>query len=290
MPTRRKPAAWLDRAGLRRFLRAALAEDVGRGDITSRGLFKPDDRAAGRFICRAGGVIAGLPVVAELYRLVDRRVRFVTRVRDGALVAPGTVIATAAGPVRALLTAERLALNILQHLSGIATVTRRFVRAAAGTRAAIVDTRKTVPGMRLLAKYAVRAGGGKNHRMGLYDQFLVKDNHADLLARAGRRLDLAGLRSRAPKGTILAVEARTRAEVTAYLPARPDIILLDNMPPARVAALAAFIRREAPGTLIEASGGITLANVRAYAVAGADRISIGALTHSAPALDIAFDA
>jgi nicotinate-nucleotide pyrophosphorylase (carboxylating) len=270
----------------------ALAEDLGQvGDITATATIPDHARGSGRFVARAEGVVAGLPVVALLagrFGLGDdwRPLR-----GDGDRVGKGDEIARVAGPMRALLAMERTALNFLQRMSGVATLTARFVAEVAGTRAVILDTRKTTPGWRALEKYAVRCGGGRNHRIGLHDAVLIKDNHLAWLAHQGDPIGsaIASARSHAPSGTVVEVEVDSLDQLDRALECGPDIILVDNLGPE---ALAEAVRRRdarAPGILLEASGGVTLQAVRALAETGVDRISVGALTHSAPALDVGLD-
>jgi nicotinate-nucleotide pyrophosphorylase (carboxylating) len=280
-----------EHSAARGLIALALAEDLcDRGDVTSAATIPADAVGAADFISRPPGVISGLPVVAMVLEAVDPQLHFQAMVQDGATINAGKVLATVRGPMRSLLAAERTALNFLQRLSGVATLTRKFVDAAAGTRAKILDTRKTTPGWRLLEKYAVRCGGGHNHRVGLYDGILIKDNH---LAGLGGgpdavRTGVAAARAHAP-GIPVEVEVDSAALFEAALACRPDIILLDNMD---APAMRSCVRRRdaaAPGVLLEASGGVNLSTVAAVAATGVDRISVGALTHSAPALDIALD-
>jgi len=264
-------------------IRRALDEDLGAGDATTDSIVPADATSSGRIIAKQAGVIAGLDVAAAAYRLVDARVRFIPLVAEGQQVANRQPLATVAGPARALLTAERTALNFLGRMSGIATLTRRFVDAVAGTRAVILDTRKTAPGLRTLDKLAVRRGGGQNHRIGLYDMILIKDNHIDY---AGS-LDEAVCRARAAhSGLEIEVEARTPDDVRAALDLRVERILLDNMTPDM---MRAAVDLNAGRAKLEASGNVALENVRQVAETGVDYISIGALTHSAKVLDVSFD-
>jgi nicotinate-nucleotide pyrophosphorylase (carboxylating) len=269
-----------------RLVRMALAEDVGHGDATSDSSIPADGTASARIVARADLVVSGLSVALEVFRAVSDGVSFQREagIEDGARVTAGTVLCAVRGPARALLTAERTALNFMQHLSGIATLTARYVHAVAGTNARIVDTRKTVPGMRALAKAAVRHGGGRNHRFGLDDGILIKDNH--ILAASSIAAAVSG--ARAAGGYLLKVEVEcdTLEQVSEALDAGADVLLLDNMPPQTLREAASRCRGRA---LTEASGGITLATVRAIAETGVDAISVGALTHSAPAADIALD-
>ena len=259
-------------------VRRALEEDLP--DITSEAIFTPDDRGTAQFMARANGVLAGIGIAEAVFQTLDNSAEINLRKHDGDMVGPGDVIAEIRAAVIALLAGERTALNLLQRASGIATATRRYVDAVAGTKAKIYDTRKTAPGLRALDKYAVRCGGGENHRHGLYDMFLVKNNHID---RAGSiAAAVERIRTRAMPQKIM-VEVRDTRELDEALALRPDFILLDNMTPDETRAA---VLRAAGAVPLEASGGITLGNVRAYAEAGVERISIGALTHSVRALDI----
>ncbi len=267
----------------------SLAEDVGRGDITSRAVVKAGQQARGNFMAKQDIVLAGLEVSDAVFMHLDPHLQIETTAGDGDTVEAGKVFARVIGEAQMLLAAERVALNFLQNLSGIATLTRKYVEAVAGTKARIVDTRKTAPGLRALQKYAVSIGGGHNHRMGLDDGVLIKDNHIALaggVAEAVRRAkETAGHLHK------IEVEVSTLEQVKEALTAKADILLLDNMTPEMIRQAVEIVQASEPGerrTLLEASGGITLANVRAYAEAGVDMISIGALTHSAPAVDISF--
>ncbi len=270
-------------------LHAALAEDLGRaGDLTSAAVLDAHATATARLVARQAGVVAGLDIAAAAFGLLDGSIRVTLRARDGDAVAAGAELATVAGPARGILSAERVALNVLGRLCGIATRTRAFVDAVAGTGARIADTRKTTPGLRALEKHAVRCGGGTNHRFGLDDAVLIKDNH---VAVAGG-VAAAVRRARAHVGhmVVVSVEVTTLDQLDALLamPERrtADVVLLDNFD---VATLAEAVRRVAGRLTTEASGGITLANARAVAATGVDVLSVGALTHSAPALDVALD-
>ncbi len=259
-------------------VRRALDEDLP--DITSEAIFDRAERGRARFIAKAPGVLAGLTFGEATFKAIEPEAAFERKRSDGDAVQPGDVVAEVAASVVTLLSGERTALNLLQRASGIATATRRYVDAVAGTRARIYDTRKTAPGLRSLDKYAVRCGGGENHRAGLYDMFLVKNNHID---RAGSlRAAVERIRQRGMPRKIM-VEVRDMAELEEALSLRPDFILLDNMTPAQ---LRAAVERVAGAVPLEASGGITLDNVRRIAETGVDRISVGALTHSVTALDI----
>ena len=259
-------------------IRRALEEDLP--DITSEAIFDRGERGRARFLMKAAGVIAGLAFAQRTFELIDATSKFDARTADGDRVRRGDVVAEVESSVIALLSGERTALNLLQRASGIATTTRRYVDAVAGTKAKIYDTRKTAPGLRLLDKYAVRVGGGENHRQGLHDMFLVKNNHID---RAGSiTAALERIRSRSTEQPIM-VEVRDLGELDEALAAKPDFILLDNMTPQQ---LRECVERTNGRVPLEASGGITLENVRDIAESGVDRISIGALTHSVTALDI----
>lgn len=259
-------------------VRRALDEDLP--DITSEAIFESSERGRARFIAKAGGVIAGLAFAEATFAAVDPSSRFAAAVAEGASVSAGEVIARVEATVIGLLSGERTALNLLQRAAGIATLTRRYVDAVRGTKAKIYDTRKTAPGLRLLDKAAVRAGGGENHRLGLYDMFLVKNNHVDRVGSITAAVER--IRARRMPQPIM-VEVRDMRELDEALALRPDFILLDNMTPAQLRDAVAGTAGAVP---LEASGGITLENVRAIAETGVDRISIGALTHSVMALDI----
>ena len=272
----------LDPAVYRDLVARALAEDVGAGDITTEATVPAATPARGEFLAKADCVVAGLDVAAETFRQVDSTVQFSARLSDGDRCASGLVIASAVGPARALLIGERTALNLLQRLSGIATLTRQFVDAAGG-RIAILDTRKTTPTLRALEKYAVRCGGGRNHRAGLYDAFLIKDNHIRL--SGGIAAAIAAARASRP-GVQVEVEAESLEQIDEAIAAGADIILADNMTTPQLHDVVARVRGRAR---IEISGGVTLARLPELAATGADFVSIGALTHSAPAVDISFE-
>jgi nicotinate-nucleotide pyrophosphorylase (carboxylating) len=261
----------------------ALAEDLGAlGDLTSLAVVSEDARGTARFVARAPGVIAGTAAAAEAFIQVDPTVSVIWSVTDGAAVDDGAELGRAEGSIRSLLAAERTALNLLTHCSGVATLTRRFVDAVAGTGSRIRDTRKTLPGLRALEKAAVRAGGGFNHRESLADAVLIKDNH---LAHLPLREAVEGARARWP-GRVVEVECDSLEQVAEAKAVGPDLVLLDNMTPAQVTEAVAVL---GGALLVEVSGGVTLETVRAYAEAGADFVSVGVITHSAPALDIALD-
>jgi len=273
---------------VRAAVQRALAEDLGPGDVTSLAVVPAKAQARAQVVARAPLSVAGLAFAEAAFQAVSARVRIIRHVCDGERVGTAAPLLTMTGPARALLGAERVALNFLQHLSGIATLTARYVAAVAGTRARILDTRKTTPGWRRFEKYAVVCGGGTNHRHGLFDQVLIKDNHlAALAARCKNPVAIAVRRARqAWPGLKLEVEADTLRQVQQAVAAGADIILLDNMPPAMLRRAVALVRGRA---LTEASGGISLQTVRAVARTGVDYISVGAITHSAPAADIALD-
>jgi nicotinate-nucleotide pyrophosphorylase (carboxylating) len=262
-------------------IRNALAEDVGRGDLTTSLTVPPDAQGEAEIVAKQGGVIAGLPLLPRIFAQIGNEVRVETKLSDGDRFAAGTIVATLVGSAADLLIGERVALNFLQHLSGIATAARRYCDAIAGTKARIVDTRKTIPGLRLLEKYAVRAGGARNHRMGLDDGILIKDNH--IVAAGGVSAAVAAARRGAPHTAKIEVECTNEKEIDEALAAGTDAILLDNMTPE---ALAAAVRRIAGRAVVEASGGVTLETVRAVAETGVDLISVGALTHSVTAVDL----
>ena len=266
-------------------VRAALIEDLGRaGDITTDAIVPAEGQAETALVARAPGVIAGLDLALLAFRLVDSAIVATVRLPDGARVASGDLIATASGPARGILTAERVALNFLCHLSGVATATAAIVEAVQGTRARIACTRKTMPGLRAVQKYAVRVGGGANHRFGLDDAVLIKDNH---IAAAGG-IKPAVQRVRAGIGHLVKVEVEvdTLAQIEDALAAGVDAVLLDNMEPEALRRAVAMVDGRA---VTEASGGITPATAPAIAATGVDLISIGWLTHSATALDIGLD-
>lgn len=271
-----------------RAVESALAEDLGWGDATTESLIPEESVGAASVVSRGRGVVAGLPVAATVFAMVDDDVEVTLHARDGDPVAAGSLVASVRGPARALLMAERVALNFLQRLSGVATLTRRYVDAVEGTGVRIVDTRKTTPGLRVLEKYAVRCGGGHNHRFHLSDAVLVKDNHRAVLHAAAVDLAdaLADVRRRLPHTVSIAVELDDLEALEAALNAGVDAVLLDNMDAASLRAAVGRIRGRA---LVEASGGITLETVREKAETGVDLISVGALTHSAPALDMAME-
>jgi len=267
----------------------ALAEDIGRGDITAEHAVGPEVRGRAVIVAKASGVLAGQPVARQVFRQVDSRTRIHMAVPDGARVEPGTRVLEITGPARAILAGERAALNFLQRLSGIATMTHRLAALIAGTRARVYDTRKTIPGYRALDKYAVRLGGGVNHRDGLYDQVLLKENHFVAAAAEGRDFAATIRRARKLAGRRFRVEVETEslAQFRTALAEGADIIMLDEFSLANTRKAVAEAGARDPRPELEASGGITERNIRRVAETGVDRISLGALTHSVKALDLA---
>jgi nicotinate-nucleotide pyrophosphorylase (carboxylating) len=272
----------------REILSKFLEEDIGRGDITTLAIVSPDQKALGYFLAKAPLVLAGIDLAIEVLTLLDEGLIVENRHRDGEHLREGERAALVRGQARALLTGERVATNLLQQLSGIATLTARFVDAVRGTNARIVDTRKTTPGLRVFEKYAVKAGGGVNHRFGLDDAILIKDNHIRIAG--GVRAAIEAARVAGDRAHRLEVEVATLEELREALRHDVDAVLLDNMKPDMVRQAVALVRADPRGgkVLVEASGGITLDNVREFAEAGVDWVSIGALTHSAPAVDMSF--
>ena len=268
----------------RELIEAALAEDVGNGDRTTRWTVPAGARAEARIIAKASGVVAGLDAAREVLLTVDPSIEVTAVLNDGDRVAPGDLVMRLAGPAASLLSAERVALNFLQRLSGVATLTRSYVDRVAGTGARILDTRKTTPGMRMLEKEAVRAGGGSNHRIGLFDMVLIKENH--VAAAGGITAAVDSVRKHNAEGLRVEVETRDLAEVEEALRAGVDVILLDNMSHDGLRQAVALVSASGAATQTEASGGVYLETVRAIAETGVDLISVGALTHSAPALDL----
>ena len=267
--------------GLDRIIENALAEDIHTGDITTLSVVKERHEARARLIAKEPLVLAGIEVAARVFHTLDPRILFTPLFRDSDMTAAGDIIAELLGDASMLLQGERVALNLLQRMCGVATLTARYVDAVNGTGARIVDTRKTAPGLRILDKYAVRAGGGSNHRFGLYDGVLIKENH--ITAAGGITLAVARARDFIPHTIKIEVETETLAEVAEALACCADIIMLDNMDTASMRAAVQLIAGRA---LVEASGGVTLETVREIAETGVDIISVGALTHSARAMDI----
>jgi len=269
-------------ADIQRAIRRALQEDLPLGDVTTAALFPSPTPALARIVAQQSLVVAGLAATVRTFRTVDASLVFSIHRQDGERAKDGDCLLQIEGDGRSILKAERVALNFLQHLSGIATLTRRFCDAVRGYPVTILDTRKTIPGFRALQKWAVRLGGGTNHRQSLSDAVLIKDNHLALLNRTTMPVRTACRKAKAtaPRSMKIIVEVESLADVRQAVAGRADIILLDNMNPATVRQAIRLIKGRA---LVEVSGGITLKNVRAMAAAGPDRISIGALTHSAPA-------
>jgi nicotinate-nucleotide pyrophosphorylase (carboxylating) len=275
----------LDPTDVTRVVRTALDEDLGPDglDVTSRATIPDDQTGTADLVARAAGVLAGIAVAAAVFDLVDPRTETIVVVADGARVSRGEVLATVTGPTRALLTAERTALNLLCRLSGVATHTRAWAEALTGTKARVLDTRKTTPGLRALEKYAVRVGGGANKRMGLYDVAMVKDNHAR--AVGGVAPAYARVRAAYPNVPVQ-VEVASVAQAVAAVEAGADFLLCDNMTPDLLRQVVAAVGDRAE---LEATGNLTLAKAREYAETGVDYLSVGGLTHSSPILDIAMD-
>ncbi len=275
----------LDQAQLERVVASALTEDGAHNDLTTIATILSDRRARATLAAKEAGVIAGIPLALEAFRQLDGKVSIRVDLEDGTPVGTGTPVLFVTGHARAILSAERVALNFLQRLSGIASLTARFVEAVKGTRARILDTRKTTPGWRQLEKYAVRAGGGMNHRQDLAAAVLIKDNH---LSALDGDVGLAVRRARdlVPDGIKVEVECDTLLQVRAAIDSRADVILLDNMPPAEMREAVQMVEGTAT---VEASGGVTLDTIRQIAETGVDWISVGALTHAAKALDLGLD-
>jgi nicotinate-nucleotide pyrophosphorylase (carboxylating) len=270
----------------------ALEEDLGdNGDLTSKAVIPRDLDGRAVLVARADGIVAGLPAAEHCFHAVDPAVVLAPLVADGSTVRPGTQLATVSGRMRSILTGERTALNFLQRLSGVATQTWRYTSLVADLPVKVLDTRKTTPGWRVLEKYAVRCGGGHNHRMGLGDGVFIKDNHLAAVGGGPRAIDEAVRRTRQAYGTRfpLEIEVDNLAQFDVALSARPDIVLLDNMSLDDMREAVKRRNAAAPGMQLEASGGVTFATLRNIAETGVDRISVGALTHSAVALDIALD-
>jgi nicotinate-nucleotide pyrophosphorylase (carboxylating) len=267
---------------LDRVVAAALAEDVGNGDLTTQGVVPAEARCLAELLVKERGVLCGVRVAARVFQTLDPDVTVEALVEEGARIEGPLAVARVEGPARAILTGERTALNLLGRLSGIATLTSQYVGAVAGTRTKILDTRKTTPGLRALERYAVRCGGGSNHRFGLDDAILLKENHLRIAGGIGPATAALGNRN----GTFLEVEAETLADVAEALAAGVDRILLDNMSVEEVARAVELSGGRVP---LEASGGITLANVRDYAKTGVQFVSIGALTHAARSLDVSLE-
>jgi nicotinate-nucleotide pyrophosphorylase (carboxylating) len=273
---------------IRRVISAALEEDLAYGDLTSTLLIPPTLLARADIIAKAHMIVAGVAVAREVFQSIDSTLELTTHAGDGSMVRPLTTILSMKGKAQSLLQGERIALNFLQRLSGISTLTHQFCEAVRDYPVALVDTRKTTPGLRALEKWAVRLGGGKNHRFSLHDGILIKDNHLMVMASQRMNITQACLwaRQHAPHGLQICVEVETIAQVRQALKGKADVLLLDNMSPCHVRQAIDLIQKQA---LVEVSGGMTLDNVRDMAEAGPDFISIGALTHSAPSMDLSME-
>lgn len=266
------------------FASELLKEDLGRGDITTQSVVRGGAKARGRFLAKQDFILCGLEIAEAVFSTLDNTVTLESHVYDGETIAGGAEFARIEGPATVLLTGERTALNIMQRLSGVATLTKAFVDRIEGTGARIVDTRKTTPGLRLLEKYAVTVGGGYNHRFGLDDGVLIKDNHIALAGGVRRAVELA--RRAVSHLMKIEVEVSNQAQLREAISAPADVIMLDNMTVDEVRQSVKMIREQAPGAIVEVSGGINLENVRSYAECGVDLISAGAITHSASAVDV----
>jgi nicotinate-nucleotide pyrophosphorylase (carboxylating) len=271
----------LEMEAVRKIIRRALEEDIRSGDVTTSSALTGSEAGLATALAKEDLVVAGMDVFREVFRVRDGGLIFETGLIDGAWVPRGTVLATVSGSLTSILTAERVALNLFQRMCGIATLTKQFVDDVAGTKARILDTRKTIPGLRILDKYSVRAGGGRNHRYGLYDGVLIKDNHIE--AAGGIFEAVRRVRGQAPLMVKIEVEVKDLAEVEEALAAGADVIMLDNMP---VYGMKQAVQLIGGKALVEASGNVTLATVRAIAETGVDLISAGVLTHSVRAADI----
>lgn len=272
---------------LKQQIKQWLDEDIGSGDVTANTTIPAQSQAKAIIHVKEEGIIAGIPVAQLVFEVVDASLTFTAKVKDGDYVKKGTVIAEVEGATRSLLMGERIALNLMQRLSGIATKTNRYVEAIKGQKAKLVDTRKTTPGHRMLEKYAVRVGGGFNHRFGLYDAVMIKDNHikgAGSIANA-----VAAARHNIPHTMKIEVEVESMIQLNEALQAGADIIMLDNMPVDLMRDATIHIKQQAPHTIVEASGGVSLDTIAAIAQTGVDIISVGALTYSVQALDISLD-
>lgn len=284
----------LNLAKLKPLLERALEEDIGQGDVTTEAIIPERIKVKGKIKAKAKGIVAGLPVAELVFKIVDKRIRFVPKKKEGSKGLKGSILAEVSGPAHGILKAERVALNFLQHLSGIATTTSEFVNKVKWLPVKIMDTRKTTPSLRELEKYAVRLGGGRNHRMGLYDGVIIKDNHLAIVPSVKKAV--AAARRKSPPSMGIEVEANNLAKVQDAIEAGANVIMLDNMNIITLAAAMRMVRKHNEKIGIkqayirtEASGGVTLKNVRRIARTGVDAISIGALTHSPKALDISLE-
>ncbi len=269
---------------IRKLIRKALEEDIGRGDWTSEYLLKGEERCRAVIRAKEGGVLAGIEVCQLVFKSLDKGIVFEPKKRDGEEFKKGEVLAVIKGKAKAILSAERVALNFLQRMCGIATLTRKFVEKTRGTKAKIMDTRKTTPLLRILEKYAVKVGGGKNHRFGLFDMILIKDNHLKLVK--GIEEALARVERRNKKGLPVEIEVKNLKEFLIAQKVGAELIMLDNM---SLKEIREAVKRKRPGVKLEVSGGVNLKNVRAIAKTGVDYISVGSLTHSFKAIDISLD-
>lgn len=270
-------------------VKAALKEDIGSKDITTMSIIPKTLKIKADIEAKETGILCGVEVAERVFRLVDDSCRFLPAGKDGDVLEKGREIAYIEGPAASILIAERTALNFLSHLSGIATKTRAFVDKIRGTNAVILDTRKTTPGLRVMEKYAVHVGGGKNHRFGLFDQVLIKDNHLRILQKRSISDVVADVKRQVLKKTIVGIEVKNLMEFQAALKTPVDYILLDNMQPETIRGAVNMRKRVGSKVLLEVSGGINIDNVLEYAQTGVDRISVGGLTHSVKAVDIALD-
>jgi nicotinate-nucleotide pyrophosphorylase (carboxylating) len=272
---------------IKKNLQLWLEEDIGMGDVTTMTTIVGDHQSKGIIHVKESGIVAGLPVAAAVFALVDPKLRFEAKVIEGQVVTKGTVLAEVSGSTRHILLGERLALNLMQRMSGIATRTRQFVDALEGLPVRLVDTRKTTPGHRLLEKYAVRVGGGHNHRFGLFDAVMIKDNH--IKGSGGVAEAIRAARAQIPHTMKIEIEVENTEQLEQALSAQPDIIMLDNMTNDQMRSAVMHMRSVAPHILVEASGSVTLETVRGIAETGVDVISVGRLTYSVQALDISLD-
>jgi nicotinate-nucleotide pyrophosphorylase (carboxylating) len=277
----------LSAAELDETLRRFLAEDLGSGDVTTDSIVPEDARIAAEIVAKSECVVSGLPISRRVFELLDDSLSWEEHVRAGGKAIPATTLARLSGKARAILTGERVALNLLQRMCGIATATRRYVEAVSGTGCRILDTRKTAPGLRAFDRVAVRDGGGTNHRAGLYDMVLVKDNHRAIAG--GVRSALEAVRARVPAGMTIEVEVESEDDLREAVGGGADVLLIDNQTPETVRRWVDIARRDVRAPKIEASGNMTLERVRDYALAGVDSISVGALTHSVAAADVSLE-
>lgn len=283
-----------EKAAAKSLIKLSLQEDLNQtGDLTCRALINENDMAEIQIVAREAGILAGSPLTALVFSELDKNVSCIQHLTDGDALERGSIISTCSGPLASILIGERTVLNFMTHLCGVASLTAKYVQAIEGTSATILDTRKTLPGWRILEKYAVKAGGGTNHRIGLYDGILIKDNHLAAWATRTSNPTIADAIRQARNSvngkTGIEVEVDTLEQLADALQAKPEIVLLDNMPPKILNQAIQLRNEQSPSTLLEASGGINLETVRGVAETGVERISIGALTHSAVSLDIGFD-